>query len=171
MSSFFSRPTDLDCGAYPRSAGAMYKGKSGTVLWENQRNWIFYNSNGNWVADWDDNPDNLYNRDAAEVPLMDLKSAFTQQCIWNKYNYSEALERIEKNKGRKRTGRRYWPEPEVIVSGSRQSQEEIDSRFNFREEGRGTMRMRRGGRSRRNIKKNKSKKRKPRKTIRRLRRR
>ena len=171
MSSFFSRPSDLDCGGYPRSAGSMYKGKSGTVLWENQRNWIFYDSNGNWFADWDDNPDILYNRDVAEDPLMGLKSALTQQCISNKYNHSEALERIEKNKNRKRSGRRYWPEPEVRISGSRQSQEEIDSRFNFREEGRGSMRMRRGGRSRRNIKKNKSKKRRSRKTIRRRRRR
>ena len=170
MSSFFSRPNDLDCGAYPRSAGSMYKGKSGTVLWENERNWIFYDSNGNWYADWDDNPDNLYNRDVAEVPLMGLKSALTQQCIWNKYNHSEALERIDQNKNRKRTGRRYWPEPEVRISGSRESQEEQDRKFNFRE-GTGSLRMRRGGRSRRNIKKNKSKKRRSRKTIRRRRRR
>ena len=44
MSSFFSRPNDLDCGGFPRSARATYKSMRGNVLWINDKKWIFYDS-------------------------------------------------------------------------------------------------------------------------------
>lgn len=170
MSSFFSRPNDLDCGGFPRSARSVYKGKSGTVLWINQRNWIFYNSNGNWVADHLDNPDSfLGNRDLVEVPEMSFTSGITRQCLGNVFDEDETWNRMHDYEERHRFGRTHWPEHRRPTPGSRESQEEQDRRFNLREEGRGSVRMRRGGRSRRNIKKNKSKKRRSRKTIRRRR--
>ena len=166
MSSFFSRPNDLDCGGFPRSARSVYKGKSGTVLWINQRNWIFYNSNGNWVADHLDNPDSfLGNRDLVEVPEMSFTSGITRQCLGNVFDEDETLRLKEENEKRHFLGRRKWPE--FVRTRPDQSMQNAVHKSLTR---RIAMKMDRGGRSRRNIKKNKSKRRRSRKTIRRRRR-
>ncbi len=143
------------------------------MLWINNRKWTFYDSNGNWYADHEDNPDSfLGNRDLVEVPEMSFTSGITRQCLGNVFDDAETMDRMHDNEERHRFGRTRWPEHRRPTTGSRESQEEQDRRFNFRE-GTGSMgmRMRRGGRSRRNIKKNKSKRRRSRKTIRRRRRR
>ena len=165
MSSFFSRPNDLDCGGFPRSARATYKSMRGNVLWINDKKWIFYDSKGKWYADSDNNPDKKFGDPGAEeYPEMSFTSGITRQCLGNVFDDAETSDRIEQYENTRNQRRRAWSEF-VPAKLDQTEQDKMNSFFTRR------TRIERGGRSRRNIKKNKSKKRRSRKTIRRRRRR
>ena len=161
-----NKPHELDCGGFPRSARATYKGMTGTVLWFNERKWIFYDSRGEWFADHLDNPDMQFGRDgvAPESPETGFISGISR-CLGNVFDEDETLRLKEENEKRHFLGRRKWPEF-VRTRPDQSMQNAVHKSLTKRI----AMSMDRGGRSRRNIKKNKSKKRRSRKTIRRRRR-
>jgi len=158
-----NKPHELDCGGFPRSARATYKGRKGTVLWFNERKWIFYDSKGAWFADHLDNPDmKSGDRGAVEYPETGFISGISR-CLGNVFDEDETLRLKEENEKRHFLGRRFWPDF-VRTRPDQSMQNAVHKSLTKR------IAMERGGRSRRNIKKNKSKKRRSRKTIRRRRR-
>ena len=160
-----NNPHELDCGGFPRSARATYKDRTGTVLWLSEKKWIFYDSKGKWYADDEDNPDKKFGDPGAEeYPETGFISGISR-CLGNVFDEDKTWDLKAENVERHRFGRKTWPE----VRRGRPDQREQDKTHKYLTK-RVAMNMERGGRSRRNIKKNKSKKRRSRKTIRRRRR-
>ena len=160
-----NKPHELDCGGFPRSARATYKDRTGTVLWLSEKKWIFYDSKGKWYADDEDNPDKKFGDPGAEeYPETGFISGISR-CLGNVFDEDETLRLKEENEKRHFLGRRKWPE--FVRTRPDQSMQNAVHKSLTR---RIAMKMDRGGRSRRNIKKNKSKRRRSRKTIRRRRR-